>query len=158
MCHNCCFCWCTSICPNKLQINYNKLYCTVVHKHTLCYTVLLYTNINYVFKCKTKKVRWATFGNQASCSMRLIRKQLGCILPSLFFSCVLCCLLFSFNSSLHQRFMTRPNGCRESCSGVNWSVSARLKPADGDTCRCLCQQRPVLERNAEVRLQDIFVC
>ncbi len=25
----------------------------------------------------------------------------------------------SFQSSLHQRFTTRPNGCRESCSGVN---------------------------------------
>ncbi len=34
----------------------------------------------------------------------------------------------SFKSSLHQRFTTRPNGCREICSGVNWSVSARFKP------------------------------
>ncbi len=40
----------------------------------------------------------------------------------------------SVKSSLHQRFTTRPNGCRESCSGVNWSVSARLKPADGVAC------------------------
>ncbi len=40
-----------------------------------------------------------------------------------------------FKSSLHHRFTTRWKGCRESCSGVNWSVSARLKSADGVTCK-----------------------
>ncbi len=40
-------------------------------------------------------------------------------------------LFLFFKSSLHQRFLTRPNGCRISCSCVNWSISARLKSADG---------------------------
>ncbi len=31
---------------------------------------------------------------------------------------------------LHQRVMLKRNGCRESCSRVNWSISARLKPVD----------------------------
>ncbi len=30
------------------------------------------------------KQRWATFGNQASCSMRLLRKDFRCTLPFLF--------------------------------------------------------------------------
>ncbi len=50
-----------------------------------------------------------------------------------------CCLSLSFKSSLHQRFTMRPNGCRESCSGVNCSVSARLEPADGVACSSACQ-------------------
>ncbi len=34
----------------------------------------------------TLKLQLVTFGNQGSCSMRLLRKQLGCPLPSLFFA------------------------------------------------------------------------
>ncbi len=72
--------------------------------------------------------------NQASCSVRLLTKQLCHTLPSLFSLRLVfyfvCCRPLSFKASLHQRFTTRPNGCRESCSGVNWSVSARLKPAN----------------------------
>ncbi len=46
----------------------------------------------------------------------------------------------SFKASLHQRFMMiRQNGCRESCSGVNWSVSARLKSVDSVACNSACQ-------------------
>ncbi len=45
-----------------------------------------------------------------------------------------CFILFvvalSFRASLHQRFITRQNCCRDSCSGVNWSISARFKWAD----------------------------
>ncbi len=68
--------------------------------------------------------------------------RLLCNLPSLF-CCSSCFFVFvfvalSFKSSLRQRFTMRPNGCRESCSGVHWSISARLKLADGE-------QRPVLE-------------
>ncbi len=41
------------------------------------------------------KLMWATFENQASCSIRLHRKQLRCTLPSLFFvpARVLFCIL-----------------------------------------------------------------
>ncbi len=70
------------------------------------------------------------------------RKQLLCPLPSLFlFQLVFYFISFhlSFKSSLHQRFSMRPNGCRESCSRVNCSVSARLKPADGVACSSACQ-------------------
>ncbi len=75
------------------------------------------------------------------CNMRLSRNQLGCSLPSLF----LLWLAFyfvvslSFRSSLHQRFTTTPIGRRESCSGVNWSISARLKLVDGVACSSACQ-------------------
>ncbi len=68
--------------------------------------------------------------------------------PSLFLLWVafyLFVVALSLRASLHQRFTLRQNGCRESCSGVNWSASARLKPDDGVTGRCYFQQRPVLE-------------
>ncbi len=54
-------------------------------------------------------------------------------------------LLFHLLPLPHQRFTMRWNGCRESCSRVNWSVSARLEPADGVACRHCCQKRPVLK-------------
>ncbi len=45
--------------------------------------------------------------------------------------------------------MTRPNVCRESRSGVNWSVSARLKPPDAVACNSTCQvARGILEHKA----------
>ncbi len=72
-----------------------------------------------------------------------VKNRPRCTLPSLFLFqlvfCSVCCLSLSFKSSLHQRFSMKPNGCRESCSGVNWSVSARLKPADGVACSSACQ-------------------
>ncbi len=42
---------------------------------------------------------------------------------------------------LHQR----PNNCRDSCSGVNLSISARLKLVDGVACRHYCWRRQLLE-------------
>ncbi len=39
---------------------------------------------------------------------------------------------------LHQRFTTRQNGCRENCNGVNWYISARVKPTDGVACNSAC--------------------
>ncbi len=58
--------------------------------------------------------------------MRLIGKQLQCKLPSLFllrfaFYFVCCLSLFQVH------FELRPNGCRESCSEANWSISARAE-------------------------------
>ncbi len=40
-----------------------------------------------------------------------------------------------FAPKIHRRM----NCCRESCSGVNWSVPARLTPADGAACNSTCQ-------------------
>ncbi len=73
-----------------------------------------------------------------------LRKQLCCIFPSLFLlpvgsHFISFVVSLSFKSSLQQRFSTKPNGCRESCSGVNCSVSARLKPADGVACNSACK-------------------
>ncbi len=82
-------------------------------------------------------LRLATSRSQASCGMRLLRNQLCCPLPSLFLLPLmfyLVCCLSLLSRSLQQRFTTRPNGFRESCSGANWSVSARLKPADDVAC------------------------
>ncbi len=69
-------------------------------------------------------------GTQSSCSMKLL-KQLCCTLPSLFllwlaFYFVCCHSLFLCHFLL--TFWTRWNTCRKSCSGVNCSISARLKP------------------------------
>ncbi len=69
--------------------------------------------------------------------MRLVEKHLRCTLPFLFLlwlSFYFTCCQFLFSSSLHQKFTTRRNGCRESCSGVNWSISAR---AWANWWRCL---------------------
>ncbi len=97
---------------------------------------------------KASIVTWlsikAGIGNcsQASCRMRLLRRQLRCTLPSLFLLQPLFIsfiVALSFKTSLHQKFRMRLNGCRESCSGVNWSISARLKLADGVTCNSACQ-------------------
>ncbi len=72
--------------------------------------------------------------------MRVLRRQFHCTLPSVFaLPRVLFVVALSFMASLHQRFMKRPNGCRESCSTVNRSVSARLKPADSVACCSVCQ-------------------
>ncbi len=54
-------------------------------------------------------------------------------------------MALSLKSSLHQRFTTRWNCCRASCSGVNWSISAQHKLADCVICRHYCWQRPILE-------------
>ncbi len=51
----------------------------------------------------------------------------------------LCCCSLSFEASLHQRVTTRPNGCRRSCSSVNWFVSAWLKPTESVACNSACQ-------------------
>ncbi len=51
----------------------------------------------------------------------------------------------TFKSCLFQRFMTRPNGCRESYRGVNRFVSAPLKLADNVACGHCCSQRQVIE-------------
>ncbi len=79
------------------------------------------------------KLGLATYRNQASCSMGLLRKQLRCTLPSLCSTSrfILFVVALTFKTSLRQRCTMRRNGCRESCSGVKWSVSARLKPAGG---------------------------
>ncbi len=70
--------------------------------------------------------------------MRLLEKSSAALSPLCFCSGS-CFILFvvalSFQSSLHHRFPMRPNGWRESCSGANWSISARVKPADGSACQ-----------------------
>ncbi len=54
---------------------------------------------------------------------------------------VLVCLFsLFFKASLHQRFTTRQNTCRESCSRVHWS--AQLKSADAVAYRHYGHQRP----------------
>ncbi len=63
----------------------------------------------------------------------------------------------SFESSLQftiSRFTIRRNGCRESCSGVDRSLSAQLKLADSAVCRHYCQQRWVLESKARHLFQQ----
>ncbi len=74
--------------------------------------------------------------------------------PPCFYSgwCFISFVALSFESSLHQRFVTRQSGCRKSCSRENWSVSAQLKPADGVAYRHYCRQRPVLEQ----RVRHLF--
>ncbi len=61
-------------------------------------------------------------GNQASCSMRLLGKQLCRNLASLFlFRYISFAVALFFKSILQQRMTTGQNSCRERCSGVNWS-------------------------------------
>ncbi len=52
--------------------------------------------------------------------MRLIRKQIHCSCLHRLVLYFVCC-----HSLFYVQFELSPNGCRESCSGVNWSVSAR---------------------------------
>ncbi len=111
----------------------------------------LFNEYHWCFTYCYLKLELVTFGNYVSCSMRLLEKQLRCALPSHFCSgshFILVVVALSFKSSLHQRFTMRWNSCRESCSWVNWSVSARLKTADGVVCRRCWQQRWVLECKA----------
>ncbi len=48
-------------------------------------------------------------------------------------------------------FTTKRNGCRESCSRVNWSISARLKTADGVACKHYCRQGKFQSRRQVIR-------
>ncbi len=101
---------------------------------TACSTAPKFYKINF---CSVK-AKADNAGNPASCSMKLLRMQPS--LPAFALARTLFCLLsLSFKSSLHQRFMMTLNGCRESCSGVNCSVSARLKAADGVACNSACR-------------------
>ncbi len=93
--------------------------------------------IRYENTCiRPLKPRWAMFGNHANCNVRLLMKQTSLFSGLCFISFV---VVLSSKVSLHQRFMTRQNGRRESCSGVNWSVSARIKPDDSVACSLACQ-------------------
>ncbi len=88
--------------------------------------------------------------------LKLLGKHLRCTVPSLFllrlaFYLICCRSLFwgQFTTKIR-----RPNGCGESCSGVNSSVSARLKPADDVACRHVNCLRPVLGRKARQLFQQ----
>ncbi len=88
--------------------------------------------------------------------LKLLGKHLRCTVPSLFllwlaFYFICCRSLFwgQFTTKIR-----RPNGCGESCSGVNSSVSAGLKPADDVACRHVNCLRPVLGRKARQLFQQ----
>ncbi len=96
---------------------------------------ILLSKVNYQ---QWVKLGQATAENQASRSMRLLRKQLCHTIPLCFCSSlrfISFVVALSFQASSHQRFMKRRNGCRESCLSTNWSISAQLKPANGE-CKC----------------------
>ncbi len=94
------------------------------------------------------------FAGDATQCDRPLRKQLCCTLTCLFLiwhAFYFFVVSLSFKSSLRQRFTTRPNSCRESCSGVNWSVSARLKLAGTSlvsTANHLAVMSPVAKRSS----------
>ncbi len=102
--------------------------------------------VTYKMMCFHLKARVDKIWNEASCSMNFLGSNSAapsspCFSSSSHFIPFVVAL--SFKSSLHQRITTRRNGCWESCSSVNWSISARLEPADGVACRHYYQQRPV---------------
>lgn len=69
-------------------------------------------------------------------------------------------ILISFLKAF-QRFKTRQNRFRmllvKSCSGVNWPVSAQLKPANAITCDSVCQVHNGWFLNIRYNLQSQLV-
>ncbi len=63
----------------------------------------------------------------------------------------MCC--HSLKSSLNQGFKTRRNGCRKSCSGVNWFVSAQARAGWRCPVQTLCGQLISLYRHCLLQRQ-----